>query len=439
MINVSKSVLMLAGAALFAGTFATDASAQRRNRNNQAAPAEPARPQVSPAFSAAFQPVNAAINASDLATADAGLPALRAAATTPYELFVVAQTDFRIATAQNNAARQLTALDAMADSNGAPAADAPRVFMAAGQMAYNARDYAKAASRFERAIALGSTADNLNILHLDALLRANQMDQGLAIARQQIAAAQSTGRPAGEQVYSLTARALQAAGRTPELIEFLTARARHYPSAPNLRSLGIIFLQNQPDNRGVTLDVMRVLLEANALDERRYYVEYAGAAVEEGLPNEAIAVANAARAAGRTQPNDVTFNEVLQSQNAKLAEDRASLAGSARRAREVPEARLATLTGDAYLTYGQFPQALEMYALAMTKNNADANLLNTRIGITRFRSGDMAAARQAFEAVQGPRATIAAMWLGLMDQRAAAAAAPPAQPAAPAPTAPPAG
>ncbi len=438
MISVSKAVLMVAGAALFTGTFTTSADAQRRNRNAQAAPADPARPQVSPAFSAAFQPVNAAITAGDLVAADAALPALRAAATTPYELFVVAQTEFRIATAQNNAARQMTSIDAMVDSNGAPAADAPRVYMAAGQMAYNARDYAKAAQRFERAIALGSTADNLSILHLDSLLRSNQVDQGLAIARQQIAAAQTAGRPASEQVYSLTARALQEAGRTPELIEFLSARARAYPSAPNLRSLGIIFLQNQPDNRGVTLDVMRVLLEANALDERRYYVEYAGAAVEEGLPNEAIAVVNAARAAGRTQANDATFNEILQSQNAKLAEDRASLAGSARRARDVPEARLATLTGDAYMTYGQYPQALEMYALALTKNNADANLINTRIGITRVRSGDMAGARQAFGLVQGPRATIAAMWLGLLDQRAAAAA-PPAVPVPPAQPVPPAG
>lgn len=430
MLSVSKSAILFAGAAVLAGSFAVPADAQRRNRDAQQ-PAQPAQPQVSRAFATAFQPVNAAITANDLATADAGLPALRAAATTPYELFVYAQTEFRIATAQNNAARQLSALDAMVDSNGAPAADAARVIVAAGQMAYNARDYAKAAQRFERAIALGSTAENLNILHLDALLRSNQVDQGLAVARQQIAAAQAAGQRAPEQVYSLTARALQEANRTPELLEMLGLRARAYPTPANMRSLGIIFLQNQPDNRGITLDVMRVLMEANALDDRRYYVEYAGAAVEEGLPNEAITVVNAARAAGRAQANDVTFAEIMQSQNAKLAEDRASLPGSARRAREVPEARLATLTGDAFMTYSQYPQALEMYALALTKNNADANLLNTRIGLARFRSGDLSGARQAFEAVQGPRATIAAMWLALIDQRDAAAAAP-AAPAAPA-------
>lgn len=434
MLNVSKSAILLAGAAVLVGSFATSADAQRRNRDQAQQPAEADRPQVSRAFATAYGPVNTAITANDFATADAGLPALRAAATTPYELFVYAQTEFRIATAQNNAARQLTALDAMVDSNGAPAADAPRVVVAAGQMAYNARDYAKAAQRFERAIALGSTADNLHILHLDSLLRSNQLDQGLAAARQQIAAAQAAGRPAGEQVYSLTARALQEANRTPELLEMLGLRARAYPTAANMRSLGIIFLQNQPDNRGTTLDVMRTLTEANALDDRRYFVEYAAAAVEEGLPNEAIAVVNAARTSGRAPANDTTFNEILQSQNAKLAEDRSSLPGSARRAREVPEARLATLTGDAFMSYGQYPQALEMYALALTKNNADANLLNTRIGMARFRSGDIAGARQAFEAVQGPRATIAAMWLGLIDQRAAAAPAAPA-----APTAPPAG
>lgn len=431
MASVTKMALILSGAAVLLGGFTTTAEAQRRRERTPEAPAQPARPPVSPAFGAAFQIVNTALTANDLVAADAAYPALRAAAVSPYEIYIAGQMELRLATAQNNAPRQLTALDTMVESTGAPAEDAPRVYALAGQLAYNARDYAKAALRLERAIALGSTADNLTVLHLDSLMRSNQVDAGLVIARQQVAAARSAGRAPSEQLLSITARALQEANRTPDLLEILTVRARAYPSPLNMRSLGLIFLQTSPDNRGMTLDVMRVLMEANALDDRRYYVEYAGAAVEDGLPNEAIAVVNAARAAGRGQTNDVTFNEIMQSQNAKLAEDRASLAGSARRAATVPDARLATLTGDAYLTYAQYPQALEMYALALTKTGVDASLVNTHIGIARFRSGDMAGARQAFEAVQGTRVTIASMWLGVIEQRAAAAAAV-AAPAAPA-------
>lgn len=423
----SKVAVGLSLAAVVATTIGSPATAQRRNRDRDAQPARQETPQVGRAFAMAYQPVNAALTANDLAAADAAMAALYAAATTPYERFVAAQTEFRLASAQNDAARQLRAIDGMADSEGVPAADAPRVFLAAGQLAYNARDYAKAARRFERAIALGSTEANLPVLQVDSLLRSNQIDQGLAATR----AAMARG-PISEQLYGITARALQEANRTPELIEMLVARANAYPTAANLRSLGIIFLQNTPENRGVTLDVMRVLSAANALDDRRYFVEYAAAAVEDGLPNEAITVVNAARAGNFAPASDTTFNEIFATQNAKLAEDRASLAGSARRAATVAEARLATLTGDAYLSYGDNDQAVAMYELALTKAGADADLLNTHIGIARFRAGNLTAAAEAFGRVQGTRATVASMWQALIRSRMPA---PAAEPAAAAPAA----
>jgi tetratricopeptide (TPR) repeat protein len=429
---VTKLSLLLGGVAAVCVLMPVDADAQsrrNRDRNAEQAPAQPANPTVSRPFATAFQPVNAAINANDLATADAGLPALQAAATTPYERYVAAQTEFRIASAQNNPARQLVALDAMIDSNGAPATEQARLYTAAGQLAYNARDYAKAASRFERALALGSTADNLSSLYVTSLIQSNQLDQGLAYARQQIAAGQSSGTAVSEQFLSIVARALQERNRTPELLEILGTRAVLYPTAQNLRSLGIIYLQSNPANSGLTLDVMRMLNEAGALDDRRLYVEYAQEASDANLPGEAVAVIRAGRTAGRIPQPDAFFDELYRSQNAETAEDRASLAGSARRAGTDPGARTATLTGDAYFGYGDYAEATRLYEMAKTKTDADLGLLNLRIGVARYRTGDLAGARQSFEAVQGQRQVIAQMWIGFIRQREAAASPAPAAPA----------
>ena len=434
--KISRIAMGVAAAAVTLTGMASGAAAQeRRNRDrgNQAA----AQPAISRAFAQAYAPVNEAITASNADAADAALPALRAAAQSPYEQYITAQTDLRIAGLRNDNARQRAAIVLMSDSPALPAADAPRVHLAAGQLAYNARDYADAAARFERARAAGSTEANIDLLRVDALIRAGQVDQGLAITRGLIEQARAGNGTVSEALISSTARALQEANRTPEMLDLLATRAHFYPTPANFKQLGIIFLQNAPDNRGMTLDVLRGMSAAGAMDDRRFYLEHAQDAAEEGLPGEAVAVIQAARAAGLAQASDRSFNEIYTLQQAKVAEDRASLAASARRAATVADARLATLTGDAYLSYGENQQALAMYELAKTKTGADMDLLNTHIGIAHFRSGNLTAADAAFAAVRGQRLTIANLWRALIASRQRPAAAPaattaPTPPAAPA-------
>jgi Flp pilus assembly protein TadD len=97
-----------------------------------------------------------------------------------------------------------------------------------------------------------------------------------------------------------------------------------------------------------------------------------------------------------------------------------------------PEARLATVAGDANLGYNNNARAEELYSAALTKTGADAELLNTRIGIARFQAGNYTSAIEAFERVQSPlRSPVARMWIALSRSRIAAAA--PAAPAVPEP------
>jgi tetratricopeptide (TPR) repeat protein len=448
MLSVSKWGLLLSGAAVVVTGFATAADAQSRrdrNRSNQQQqqPAAPATPQVSRPFSTAYLPVNTAINAGNLAAADAGLPALQAAATTPYERFIAAQTEYRIAVAQNNAARQATALYAMADSEGAPAADAPRVHFGAGTTAYNAQDYANAVRRFERAIALNSTGENLPALYAVSLMRSNQFDRAMTYTRQQIAAGNSGGPRPAENFLSLVAQQLQNANRNAELMEMLGVRARLYPTPDNVRILGSIMLRSSDTNAAMSLDVLRTLLAGggmstgNAANNRRLLVDYVNTAATANLPGEAVAAIRAGRTSGVIPANDTFFNEQFNTQNAEVASDRSSLAGSARAAANDAAARTATLTGDAYLSYGDYADAERLYQMALTKTGADTHQLNLRIGMARFRAGNFAGAQQVLQTVQGARAPLAGVWLALIDARNAPPppAAPPAAPA-PAPAAP---
>ena len=76
------------------------------------------------------------------------------------------------------------------------------------------------------------------------------------------------------------------------------------------------------------------------------------------------------------------------------------------------------VTGDAYLGYGEYAKAAELYRAALTKSGVDTNLANLRLGIALARSGDKAGATAAFNAVTGPRADIAKYWLLYLSTRA---------------------
>ena len=422
MTKVAKFMVAFATAGSMIALGATSAEAQRRNRNQEAAPVVPAAPSVSRPYSVAYQPLQTALAASDWVAADAALVAVKAASVSEYEKFITAQSEFRIAVGLQDAPRQAAAVTAMIDSNGAPIADAPRIYVAGGQQAYNAGDYAAAAQRIKRAIELGSTTEGLPTLLLDSYFRGNQLDQGIAEARSQIAAAQASGRKAPEATYSLMARELQEADRNQELLDVLVERTEAYPTAGNFRTASLIYLQVSPEDRGLSIDVLRLMSAAEAMNDRRFYVEYVSSLAEDALPNEALEAIAAGRAANLIPAGDTTFGEIETTARANLGEDRASLPGGERRATASAEARLATRIADAYLSYGNFAKAEELYVAALGKTGADAGLINTRLGIARYRAGNLAGALEAFGQVQGSRLTAAQLWSALVQSTVPAAA-----------------
>lgn len=429
-----------AAALSLSAMVAADATAQERNRRNRgnAEAAAPATPPVSRPFAAAYNPINVAIQASDLATAEAGIEGLRALAASPYELYLVSQTMFRIASAQHDPAKQQVALEGMINSGGIPEAQRVPSLVAAGQLAYNLRDYAKAAQRVAEALAAGASTEGLDLLRLDALYRANQTAEGDAYALARIAELRAAGRQATDDFYGIYARSLQEAENNPGLAAVLIERAEVYPTAINYRLAASAILRVGDEDKGRTTDLLRMLSAAQAINERRFYLEYVGNVAEDGLPNEALRVIAAGRAAGiiPASGNDPTFDEIVTSQNSKLADDRSSLPGTERRAMASPDARLAQVVGDAYYSYDDFAKAEQMYTLALTKNGADTDLLHTRIGMVRLAAGNVTGAIESFDRVTGvERGLVARLWRAYARTRLPAAAPAAATETPPAPTA----
>ena len=92
-----------------------------------------------------------------------------------------------------------------------------------------------------------------------------------------------------------------------------------------------------------------------------------------------------------------------------------------KRAPAAADGRLAANTGSAYLAYGDYAKAIDLFRLAQKKGGIDADVVNTRLGIALSRSGQKDDARAAFQAVTGAaRKDVAQFWLLWLDQAPAA-------------------
>lgn len=427
----SLSVLALA---------ATSADAQRRNRDRDQQAEQPAAPPVSREFAAAYTPLQTQLGARAWAAADVLLPAAKAAAVAPYEQYLVARAELSIASGLSDTARQGTAIAAVIATNAIPAAEAATIYTAGAQIAYNANDFATAATRAQRAIELGTTSENTPLLLLEALFRSNQVEQGITQGRAIISAANAAGRKAPESVYSRLAGAFQEADRTAELQALLVERYVAYPSAFNMRAGTLIYLDSLPANmeadlnRSLTIDALRLMAAAGGMDDRRFFVEYVSSLAEDALPNAVLTSIAAGRAAGiiPAAGSDATFDERALNATDNISEDRTSLAASEARARTNPGARLATRIAHSYYTYDNFAKAEELLLVAQAKPDADADLINLRLGQARFRQGNTQGALEALAQVQGVRAELAKLWAAYIQaQTPAPAAAEPVAPAAP--------
>jgi hypothetical protein len=169
-----------------------------------------------------------------------------------------------------------------------------------------------------------------------------------------------------------------------------------------------------------TLDLMRLMDRTNSWAEERDFIEYIQAADARRSPGEVLDIINKGVAAGKLRTADVFVAEARTIANGRIAADRASLPSAER------DARLANATGatvtasaDAFLSYGDFAKAVDLYKIAATKPGADMARVLTRLGIAQVGTGDFAGAQANFAKVEGPRKPMAQLWSIFAQQKAA--------------------
>lgn len=366
----------------------------------------------------AIAPFQAAVNAKDWAAAAAALPAAQAASKGTDARYIVAHLQLQMALANNDKAAQSAALDALIASGGVGASELPALLRGQAGLAIEAKDYARAEAIYAQLLQANpndvDTIVNLARLKSDTKKPA----EALTLLDRAIAAQTASGKKADQTWYKYALKlAYDAKSKDAARIgrQLVTA----YPTAENWRDALLIYREALPAaDKPLQLDLLRLMRSTGSLSSERDWYELAEALDNSGYPGETKAVLDEGSSLRKINLKKPVFGDLVKTSSARIADDRASLAGQEAKANAAANGTLALKIADAYYGYRDYAKAIALYQTALKKGGVDANIVNTRLGVALVAAGRKAEAEAAFKAVTGPRAELAGYWLLWLSQKA---------------------
>jgi hypothetical protein len=364
-----------------------------------------------------------AVQAGDIPTALTNYAIAKAAIVNDDDKFMVGTIGYQIYQKNKDEALFSEAIDLMLASGKATPQTQLQLYFAQGQIAYNKRDYAKAASAFQAAEAAGSTDENLVPLLVESTSLSGQTLQALNLLNAEVAKRIAAGQPVPTEWYQRGLSIGYRAKANPADVAAINAATLEIskkwvaadPQQANWQAALQIYQEQYKLDNEARVDVLRLLRAAGALQGDSNYREYADD-VYLRFPNEAMQVLQEGSSKGIVNlsgKNDAS--DVMGIVKAKVAADKASLPGGDKAARASANGKTALTTADAYVGYGEYAKAIDLYKVALAKGGVDANVVNLHMGWAQALSGDSAGAKASFTSVSGPRKPIADFWIIHLD------------------------
>ena len=411
------ALAMILGATGTAATVALEqpAFAQKKKKKDDKADAK----KYSDGFVAVYQPISEQVNggAPDWNAIATQRPAIVAAVETDDDRMVAGNLIYSIGTNLENRALQQEGVELMLASGKVAPESLGQYNLLAGQLAYNADEFAKARTYLMKAVELGATQSQPEGLIAESYFTEENYKAGLDYLATSIAAREAAGEEVNEQ---WVRRGLQMAYNNQmkaELNQFAQLFIKHFPNQQNWGEVVAITAYGGGWQNPEILDLMRLARDADALRDERMYADYIDSADYRRLPGEVAAVINEGYTKGTLKRTDSYVSEIFGMATDRAATDRADLKGLLTGARGASDLRTVMTGADLALSYGDYAAAEALYTKALGLAGVDSNLANTRLGIAQLEQGKSAEALASFKAVQGQRAAIAQLWAIYAEQQ----------------------
>ena len=406
-------VLALAAAPIAAQMYSPPSSAPQQTTTGDQPNQK--QPQIQPSSGArkAIVDLQTAVNANEFTKVPGLVAAAQSVAKTKEDRYIIGQLQVKAALAAKDNVMLAAAIDTVAASGYVDQAKVAELYMGLGTTFYNAKDFARAATAYERAASLNPRSPDPLINIAESRYGMGQKAEAVATFQRAIQATIAAGQKPREDLLKRTAGIAYEAS-LPTAADLSRQWVAAYPSPGSWHDAVAIYRNlNKPDVEG-TLVLFRLMQATNSLQGAADYSLFATAAADQSNFNEAKAVIDQGIAANQVDPANPLFRDLIAAMKTKPVATEADLNAALKMA---PSAGAQIRIGDRFYGSGNYAKAAEVYRAALGKPGVDANVANLHLGMALARSGDKAGAAAALNAVSGPHAPLAKYWLLYLSTR----------------------
>jgi tetratricopeptide (TPR) repeat protein len=274
-------------------------------------------------------------------------------------------------------------------------------------LATNRKDYQKAWKWYE--FYLAQKPDDVDMLVQAASVNAalGAKPRVVELLGKAIAIREAAGQKGDRSWYEFRAQSVIDGKMDAQVMPALLSWVKAFPEPKSYNlSIELVKQRGGAMDNNLLLDWGRLMWAAGAMTTGNNYLEYADAAIERGMPNEADMVLKEAIAKKLIDPSKTNIAEIVKLAASKNTETRAALPGLEKEAKTSP--RIALVVADTLANIGDHAKAVGFYKGLIGNANVDQDTVNLRMGAALLKTGDKAGAKAAFDAVKaGPRNQIA--------------------------------
>jgi tetratricopeptide (TPR) repeat protein len=188
------------------------------------------------------------------------------------------------------------------------------------------------------------------------------------------------------------------------IAEALKKLVRYYPKEEYWDNLLDIYRRKDTSDK-ITLGYYRLMNEVGVLKDKGDYVEMAQLAIDAGVPGEAQATVEKGVQNGTLKSDDKTeqgrYDRLLAGAKKQAATDKAQLTQLAKDAEKAPQGQADVALGQAYLSYGQYDDAIKAFERGIKKGGVtDIDEAQIGLGTAYLKKGQKEQSRQAFQTVK---------------------------------------
>ncbi|MBU6166651.1 MAG: hypothetical protein KGQ52_11050 [Alphaproteobacteria bacterium] len=274
-------------------------------------------------------------------------------------------------------------------------------------LASNRKDYGKAWTWYEFYLAQKPDDVDMTVQAASVAAALKQPARVHELLTKAIDLREAKGETGDRSWYEFRAQLVIDNKMDDKILPALLSWVKAFPE-PKSYNLAIELVKQRQGNldNNTLIDFGRLLATAGAMTTANNYLEYADAALDRGMPNEAEIVLKEGIAKQLLDGTKQNIKEFVTLAATKNAESKAGIAGLERDAKTSP--RLALVVADTFANLKQYPKAVTWYKTLIGNANVDQDTVNLRLAFALKNSGDAAGAKAALANVKGgARAVIA--------------------------------